>query len=89
VIRKRVLVSGQVQGVYFRDTCRRKALALGVRGWVRNLPDRRVEAVFEGGPEEVDRMLDWARRGPAHAVVHRVEIYDESPEGLWSFEITA
>ena len=89
MIRRRVLVSGQVQGVFFRDTCRRKAIALGVTGWVRNLPDRRVEAVFEGDAEDVERMLGWTRQGPAHAVVHRLEIFDEPPEGLWSFEITA
>ncbi len=69
VIRYRVLISGQVQGVYFRRTCRRMALDHGVSGWVRNLPDGRVEAVFEGPAADVHRLLDWARRGPHLAVV--------------------
>ncbi|MGR7002486.1 acylphosphatase [Yinghuangia aomiensis] len=60
--RVRVLVSGLVQGVYFRVTCAREAAAAGVAGWVRNLPDDRVEAVFEGDGKAVDRMLAWARR---------------------------
>ena len=85
MIRYRVLVSGQVQGVFFRDTCRRTALAHGVSGWVRNLPDGQVEAVFEGQPEDVDRLVAWARHGPPRAVVAQVAVQAEPPEGLTTF----
>jgi acylphosphatase len=85
VIRYRVLVSGQVQGVFFRDTCQRMALANGVSGWVRNLPDGQVEAVFEGRAEDVDRLVEWARCGPARAVVTDVAVRAEPPEGLTTF----
>jgi acylphosphatase len=89
VIRKRVLVSGEVQGVFFRDTCRRLAQRNGVAGWVRNLPDRRVEAVFEGPPEPVQRLVDWAGQGPRQASVARVDVRDEEPEGLSGFAVRA
>jgi len=85
VVRYRILVSGRVQGVFFRDTCRRMAAEHGVSGWVRNLPDGRVEAVFEGRPEDVDRLLEWARRGPSLAVVAGVAVQAEPPEGLSTF----
>jgi len=87
VIRRRVVVSGQVQGVFYRDTCRRTAARQQVAGWVRNLPDGRVEAVFEGTPEAVDRLVGWARQGPPHAVVDRVEVYDEPATGLHGFTV--
>jgi len=87
VVRKRVLVAGLVQGVAFRDTCRRAALENRVTGWVRNLPDGTVEAVFEGEPDGVERMVAWARRGPTRAVVEGVTVVDEEPEGLTSFRI--
>lgn len=87
VTRRRVLVSGEVQGVFFRDTCRRVAAQQGVAGWVRNLPDGRVEAVFEGLPESVDRLVDWARRGPGAARVSEVRVEAEAPEGLRGFTI--
>lgn len=86
--RKRVIVSGLVQGVFFRDSARRVAAVQGVAGWVRNLPDGRVEAVFEGEPEAVERMVAWARRGPSRAVVDKIEVYDEPPEQLTGFWIT-
>jgi acylphosphatase len=63
------------------------AASQGVAGWVRNLPDGRVEAVFEGPPDRVRQMLDWARRGPRAAVVAGVEIHAEQPEGLSTFQI--
>jgi acylphosphatase len=85
MIRKRVIASGLVQGVFFRDTCRRAAGYHGVSGWVRNLPDGTVEAVFEGAPEAVDRMVAWARRGPSRAIVNRLDVHDEQPEGLHGF----
>ena len=87
VERKRVLVSGQVQGVFFRDTCRRVAGQQGVAGWVRNLPDGRVEAVFEGDSADVAHMVSWARRGPRLARVDRLDVRDEPAEGLAGFEI--
>jgi acylphosphatase len=88
VIRNHVLVSGRVQGVFFRDTCRRLAQQYGVAGWVRNLPDGRVEAVFEGPADDVGRLVDWCRRGPRHAAVDHVEVQPEPPEGLHAFRVT-
>jgi len=87
VVRYRVLVSGRVQGVFFRDTCRRMAVEHGVSGWVSNLPDGRVEAVFEGEADNVQRLVDWARHGPRHAAVADTWVRPEQPEGLDSFQI--
>ena len=87
VVRYRVLISGRVQGVFFRDTCRRLAEQHGVAGWVRNLPDGRVEAVFEGPPEDVRRLVDWAHTGPRLAAVDNVAVQPEPPEGLSAFHI--
>jgi acylphosphatase len=87
VVRYRILVSGRVQGVFFRDTCRRLALDHGVAGWVRNLPDGRVEAVFEGLADDVARLIEWARHGPRLAVVENVAVQPEQPEGLAAFHI--
>ena len=87
VVRARVVVSGRVQGVFFRDTCRMVAVEHGVCGWVRNLPDGRVEAVFEGTAEGVRSLVDWARRGPRLAVVSDVAVEAEQPEGLAAFVI--
>jgi acylphosphatase len=87
VTRKRVVVHGRVQGVFFRDSTRREARAAGVAGWVRNRPDGTVEAVFEGDDDAVGRMADWARGGPGSADVERVEVTEEEPEGLDGFEV--
>src|SRR4051794_2013661 len=87
VIRCRVTVSGEVQGVCYRDTCRRVAQSHGVAGWVRNLPDGAVEAVFEGSGDAVGQLVSWARVGPPQAAVADVAVADESPEGLAGFEI--
>ena len=87
MVRYRLLISGRVQGVFFRDTCRQLADERGVAGWVRNLPDGRVEAVFEGPAEDVRRLVDWAHRGPRLAMVHAVAIEAERPEGLDAFLI--
>lgn len=73
--------------MFFRDTCRRAAVAQGVTGWVRNLPDGRVEAAFEGPSDAVGRMVDWARGGPLTARVDAVDVYEEEPESLTAFEI--
>ena len=88
MVRYRVLISGRVQGVFFRDACRRMAREHGVSGWVRNLPDGRVEAVFEGRAEDVGRLVDWARRGPSRAVVAGLAVRAEPPEGLSTFLIS-
>jgi acylphosphatase len=87
-IRRRVVVRGLVQGVFFRDTCRREARAHGVNGWVRNLPDRSVEAVFEGPSDAVESMIAWARRGPDLAHVTEVEVTEEQPQGERHFRVT-
>ena len=86
-MRKRVVVTGIVQGVWFRGSTVDAASRLPVAGWVRNLPDGSVEAVFEGPVEAVDAMVTWARSGPPNAVVERVEVVDEPPEGLRAFSI--
>jgi acylphosphatase len=88
VVRYRVLVSGRVQGVFFRDSCRRLAQEHGVAGWVRNLPDGRVEAVFEGAPENVAVLVDWTRQGTRNALVDGVAVQAEPAEGLTGFRIT-
>jgi acylphosphatase len=84
---KRVIVSGDVQGVFFRDTCRSTAAGLSVRGWVRNLPDRTVEAHFEGETDAVDRMVAWVHQGPPRASVEQVRVSDAQPQGLTGFEV--
>jgi acylphosphatase len=88
VIRRRVIVHGSVQGVFFRDTTRRMARSRGLGGWVRNTPDGTVEAVFEGEGDAVESMVQWSRDGPRGAVVERVEVTEEEPEGLAEFRIT-
>jgi acylphosphatase len=85
--RRRVAVHGFVQGVYFRETIRRRAVAKGVTGWVRNNRDGTVEAVFEGTEEEVDALVALCHEGPRGARVDRVEVVEETPEGLSSFAI--
>ena len=87
MIRKRVVVRGRVQGVFFRDSVRRGALQEGVTGWVGNRSDGAVEAVFEGPPAAVGRMVELARRGPSGATVESVEVFDETPEGIPDFRI--
>jgi acylphosphatase len=87
VTRKRVVVGGRVQGVFFRDSTQREAEAAGVGGWVRNCPDGTVEAVFEGDDDAVERMVDWVREGPGRADVDSVDVTDEDPEGLSGFEV--
>jgi len=87
MIRRRVVVHGRVQGVFFRDTARRMAQSRGLGGWVRNAPEGTVEAVFEGEAKAVDSMVLWCGQGPRGAVVERVEVTDEEPEGLTDFRI--
>lgn len=78
----RLVIYGHVQGVFFRDSMRRKAQNLAVAGWVRNRSDGSVEAVVQGEPADVDAIVCWARRGPERAQVERVEI--EPHEGSFS-----
>ncbi len=86
--RAHVRVSGQVQGVFFRDSTRQRAEELGLTGWVKNLPDGRVEAVFEGPSEKVREMVRWCEEGPRHASVENVETGFESASGdLEGFEV--
>jgi len=86
-IRRHAIVNGHVQGVFFRDATRRQALASGVGGWIRNRPDGTVEAVLEGPPAAVQQMLQFMQSGPPDAQVERLQVSDEEPEGLSSFEI--
>jgi acylphosphatase len=87
-IRRRVVVEGRVQGVFFRDSVRRRARALGVHGRVRNRPDGTVEAVFEGPPDAVDALVRFSETGPRGARVSQVDVTDEEPEGLDGFEVS-
>jgi acylphosphatase len=84
-IRRRVIVHGHVQGVFFRDTARREASRHGVTGWVRNTPEGTVEAVFEGDRGAVERLVGFAEEGPPEAQVERVETFEEEVEGLEGF----
>jgi acylphosphatase len=86
-IRRRVVVRGRVQGVFFRDSTRERALAHGVAGWVCNRPDGDVEAVFEGEPDNVERLVRFCQTGPMSADVDDVEVVEEEPEGLSGFEV--
>lgn len=86
--RVRIVVYGYVQGVGFRESARRKAVAFGVTGWVRNRPEGSVEAVFEGESRLVDELVGWCRRGPIGAEVEDVDVVEEAPQGdLPRFEI--
>ena len=86
-VRRRVVVHGNVQGVFFRDSCRREANSRGVAGWVTNRRDGAVEAVFEGAPDAVAALVDFCRRGPRGADVESLDETSEEPEGLSGFQI--
>ena len=87
IVRVRVFVDGRVQGVGFRANAAREAARQGVAGWVRNLPDGRVEAVYEGLRNAVEEMLAWTRHGPFGARVTDVAIHDEEPKGERGFSV--
>jgi len=87
VIRRRVVVHGFVQGVFFRDSVRRLASQRGVSGWVANRPDGAVEAVFEGEPDAVERLVAYCHDGPRGASVDSVEVFDEESENLSGFSV--
>jgi acylphosphatase len=86
-VRRRVVIRGHVQGVFFRGSVERLAHRSGVTGWVQNRPGGAVEAVFEGEPDDVERLVDFCRRGPRGARVDGVEVSEEEPEGLRGFEV--
>ena len=86
-VRRRVIVHGRVQGVFFRGATEAEATAAGVAGWVCNRPDGSVEAVFEGDPDSVAALVAFCRRGPRHARVAKLEVFEEAPEGLQGFRL--
>ena len=86
-VRRRAVVHGRVQGVFFRDSTEKEARSRGVAGWVRNRDDGTVEAVFEGDEEAVDALVGFCRDGPSKADVERVDVEDEAPEGLDGFDV--
>jgi acylphosphatase len=87
MVRRRLVIHGRVQGVFFRDTMRRLAEEAGVAGWARNTWEGTVEAVLEGDAGDVERLIAFARAGPEGARVDRVDVSEEAPEGLRRFEI--
>lgn len=87
LIQAHVLISGKVQGVGYRYYTTRQAQALKLNGWVRNLPDGRVEAVFEGKRSTIDKMIEWCYQGSPNAVVTDVEVKLEAWSGLQGFEM--
>ena len=87
VVRRKLVIHGRVQGVFFRDTLRRLAEQEEVAGWARNTWEGTVEAVLEGEEGAVDRLVEFARQGPESATVDRVEVSEEEPEGLSGFSI--
>lgn len=87
MVRVHVVITGKVQGVGYRYHTQRFAEGLGLAGWVRNLPDGRVEAVFEGESALVDRIVAWCHQGSPTAIVREVTVTPETPEGLVGFQI--
>jgi len=87
MVRRRVIVRGSVQGVFFRDSTRRLARQHGVSGWIANRADGAVEAVFEGEADAVERLIAFSRKGPRGAQVESVEVTEEEPEGLSGFAV--
>ena len=87
LVRYRVVVTGRVQGVWFRDSCRREAVARGVNGWVANRADGTVDAVFEGPEAEVAQCVAWCRQGPPRAVVTGIDVTEEPPRGDVGFRV--
>ncbi|MBF2006966.1 acylphosphatase [Chlorogloeopsis fritschii PCC 9212] len=87
LIRAHVFISGRVQGVGYRFATVDTASQLGLSGWVRNLPDGRVEAVFEGAQEVVEEMIRWCHQGPPAAIVKDIVVEYTEPEGLRRFDV--
>jgi acylphosphatase len=82
-----VLISGRVQGVFFRARAREEAHALGITGWIRNEPDGSVAGHFEGSDDAVDQLVEWCRRGPSYARVERVSVAPSIPSGATEFAV--
>jgi acylphosphatase len=88
MVRARLLISGRVQGVFYRATCRDEAAARGLAGWVRNLPDGRVEALLQGPREKVEDMIKWCYVGPPDARVSQIDVaHEEAADDLVGFRI--
>jgi acylphosphatase len=87
MVRVHVVVSGRVQGVWYRRSCQERAVAAGLAGWVRNRREGTVEAVLEGGRDDVDAVLAWMAEGPPGAVVTNVQLEDEAPVGESGFHV--
>ena len=87
IVRYRVVVHGLVQGVWFRESCRRHAESLALSGWVRNRADGTVEAHFEGRERDVAQAVAWCRSGPPAAEVTGVDVAAEEPEGALAFQV--
>jgi acylphosphatase len=87
VVARKVVVSGHVQGVFFRDRTRREAARLGVTGWVRNCRDGTVEAHLEGTADAVAELVRWCREGPRHATVRELQVSEAEPQGTAGFEV--
>jgi acylphosphatase len=86
ILQRRVVVHGRVQGVFFRSSLRDRARSAGVAGWARNRPDGSLEAVLEGEPDAVERVLRFCHEGPRGAEVERVDVEEAPAEGLQGFE---
>ncbi|WP_248583361.1 acylphosphatase [Nocardioides sp. InS609-2] len=87
MIRRRVVVRGRVQGVFFRASCAQEAAGHQVAGWVSNEPDGSVAAAFEGEPDDVEALVAWCQIGPPAAVVESVDVADEEPRGAQRFDV--
>ena len=87
MMRRRIVAHGRVQGVFFRDSVRRRAESFGVAGWVRNRDDGTVEAVFEGDDDAVERMVAFCRGGPGRAEVSQLDVTEEQPASECGFQV--
>jgi len=85
MIRKHIFINGKVTGVFFRAFIRERAINLGLNGWVKNLDENTVEAVFEGDKEKVDKMTELCKKGPSEAKIKKIEIVNEKIKGERSF----
>ena len=88
MVRRHIFLSGRVQGVFFRENTKNKAKELGVFGWIKNLADGQVEAVFEGSKEDIEQIIEWVKKGPPLAKVEKVEVLEQKYQGEFKdFEI--